>query len=131
MLQTIGTIGATFIVLTAISGLVMSWHRGGVGHVKLTPAIVENADILATRRFEWDDVVDVTDHADSQSSRRAVVLRLRNGHEEIVHFANVYVPHGVALYWMVRHYWRHPEDRMEMVDSISGNSPGFDHHAIK
>ncbi|MCH9731544.1 MAG: hypothetical protein K0U84_18035, partial [Actinomycetia bacterium] len=78
---------------------------------------IENADILATRMFEWDDVVDVADHAESRKAQRAVVLRLRDGHEEIISFANIYVPRGVALYWLVRHYWRHPEDRMELADS--------------
>ncbi len=117
MLQTIGAGASAFVVLTAVSGLVVAWRRGGVGHVTLTPAMIENADILATRTFEWDDVVDVADHAESQKSRRAVVLRLRDGHEEIIGFANIYVPCGVTLYWLVRHYWRHPEDRMELVDS--------------
>lgn len=117
MLQTIGAGAAAFVVLTAVSGLAVAWRRGGVGHVKLTPAMIEIADILATRMFEWDDVVKVTDHAESQRSRRAVVLRFRDGSEEIISFANIYVPRGVALYWLVRHYWRHPEDRMELVDS--------------
>lgn len=117
MLQTIGAGGAAFVVLTAVSGLVGAWRRGGVGHVKLTPATIETADILATRTFEWDDVLDVVDHAESQKSPRAVALRLRDGREEIISFANIYVPRGVALYWLVRHYWLHPEDRMELVDS--------------
>ncbi|MCG7607958.1 MULTISPECIES: hypothetical protein [Mycobacterium] len=117
MLQTVGAGAAAVVVLTGVSGLVVAWRRGGVGHVKLTPAMIENADILATRMFEWDDVMDVTDHAESRKSRRAVVLRLRDGNEEIISFANIYVPRGAALYWLVRHYWRHPEDRMELVDS--------------
>ncbi len=117
MLQTIGAGASAFVAVTSVSGLVVAWRRRGVGHVKLTPAMIENADILATKTFEWADVVDVADHAESQKSRRAVVLRLRDGHEEIIGFANIYVPRGVALYWLVRHYWRHPEDRMELVDS--------------
>ena len=27
-----------------------------------------------------------------------------------------YAPNGAALYWMVRHYWKHPEDRAELTD---------------
>ncbi|WP_155948731.1 hypothetical protein [Mycobacterium sp. URHB0044] len=26
-----------------------------------------------------------------------------------------YVPNGVALYWTVRYYWRHPDDRAELM----------------
>lgn len=100
-----------------ISGLATAWRRGGVGHLKLTPAMIEVADILATRMYEWDDVVDVADHAETGRARRPVVLRLRNGGEEIISSADVYLPRGVALYWLVRHYWRHPEDRLELADS--------------
>lgn len=103
--------------LLCISALVTAWRRGGVGHVKLTPAMIENADILTTRMHEWDDVVDVADHAESRKARRAVVLRLRDGREEVISLADVYSPRGVALYWLVRHYWRHPEDRPELTDS--------------
>lgn len=116
MLQTILPVAAGFAVFTGISGLISAWRRGGIGHVKLTPAMIENADILTTRVFEWDDVVDVADHAESRKARRAVVLRLRDGREEIISIADIYVPRGVALYWLVRHYWKHPEDRMELVD---------------
>ncbi|MGB0969632.1 MAG: hypothetical protein ACPGVG_01525 [Mycobacterium sp.] len=117
MLQTIFAGGAAVVVFIGVNALIVTSRRGGVGHVKLTPAMIENADILATRMFEWDDVMDVADHAESRKAQRAVVLRLRDGHEEIISLANIYVPRGVALYWLVRHYWRHPEDRMELADS--------------
>jgi hypothetical protein len=26
------------------------------------------------------------------------------------------VPNGAALYWMIRHYWLHPENRIELTD---------------
>jgi hypothetical protein len=117
MSQSVLPVAAAFVAFTGISGLITAWRRGGVGHVKLTPAMIENADILKTRLFEWEDVVDVADHAESKKARRAVVLRLRDGHEEIISVADIYLPRGVALYWLVRHYWRHPEDRTELVDA--------------
>lgn len=107
---------AAVAALIGISGLITAWRRGGVGHVKLTPTMIENADILAIRTYEWNNVVDVADHAESRKARRAVVLRLRDGREEIISVADIYLPRGVGLYWLVRHYWRHPEDRMELVD---------------
>lgn len=117
ILQAILPVAAGFAVCMGITGLIAAWRRGGVGHVKLTPAMIENADILTTRVFEWDDVVDVADHAESRKARRAVVLRMRDGREEIISVADIYVPRGVALYWLVRHYWKHPDDRMELVDT--------------
>lgn len=109
-------VAAGFAVLTNITGLITVWRRGGIGHIKLTPGVIENADVLETRVFDWDDVVNVADHAESKKARRAVVLRLRNGHEEIITIADIYLPRGAALYWLVRHYWRHPEHRTELVD---------------
>lgn len=122
-------VAAGLAAVTAIWGLVTAWRRGGVGHVKLTPAMVESADILATRLFEWDDIVDVSDHAESRKARRAVVLRLGGGKEEVISMADIYLPRGAALYWLVRHYWRHPEDRAELVDERAGkrlSSGAFD-----
>lgn len=117
MMRTFGAFAAGVVTFIGAAGLVTAWRRGGVGHVKLTPAMVENADIFSTRVFEWEDVVDVVDHAETRRAHRAVVLRLRDGREEIISVADIYLPRGVALYWLVRHYWRHPEDRMELVDS--------------
>ncbi|WP_231750764.1 hypothetical protein [Mycobacterium sp. NAZ190054] len=101
---------------TVVGGLITAWRRGGMGHLKLTPAMIENADAISEKVFEWDDVVDVAAHAESRRATRAVVLRLRDGSEEVIAMADYYVPGGAGLYWLVRHYWKHPEDRDELVD---------------
>lgn len=104
----------------AFSGLASIARRGGVGHLKFTPAMVEYGDALRTRVFEWGDIVDVKDHSELKEGRRTsrpVVLHLRDGSEQIIGGLDIYVPGGVALYWLVRHYWKHPEDRPELVDS--------------
>jgi hypothetical protein len=44
------------------------------------------------------------------------VLSLQDGTEEIIEGADLYVPRGAALYWMVRHYWRHSDGRAELTD---------------
>jgi hypothetical protein len=106
--------------VVGISGLVTVVRRGGVGYLKFTPAMVEIADALKTRTVEWDDIVDVKDHSESKDGKktgRSVVLCLRDGSEKVIGGLNLYVPTGVPLYWMTRHSWRHPEDRMELVDS--------------
>lgn len=107
--------------LTALFSVIalVAWvRRGGVGYLKFTPATVEIADVVKTRVLEWDDIVDVKDHSDTKDGKKAgrsVVLCLRDGTEEVIGGLNLYVPTGVPLYWMVRHYWKHPEDRMELV----------------
>jgi hypothetical protein len=104
-------------VVLAVIGLLAGVRRGGVGHLRFTPAMVEIADVLKTRVLEWDDIIDVKDHSETKKAGRSVVLCLRDGSEKVIGGLNLYVPTGVPLYWMVRHYWKHPEDRMELVDT--------------
>jgi len=104
----------------AIGALILGVRREGVGYLRFTPSAIEIADVLKTREVEWDDIVDVRDHSDTKDGNktgRSVVLCLRNGGEAVIGALNMYVPTGVPLYWMVRHYWRHPEDRAELRDS--------------
>ena len=107
------------LCLISVIGLISGVRRKGVGYLKFTPAMIEIADVLRTRLLEWDDVVDVRDHASNTKANRAgpsVVLCLRDGSEQVIGGLNLYVPGGAALYWLVRHYWKHPEDRGELVD---------------
>lgn len=113
---------ALFLVVAvwSVIGLISWVRRGGVGYIRLSPAMVEIADVIKTRAVEWDDIVDIKDHSETKDGKKAgrsVVLCLRDGSEKVIGGLNLYVPRGVAVYWLVRHYWLHPEDRMELVDS--------------
>ena len=104
-------------VVAAVVGLVSVLRRGGIGYLKLTPEGIDIANIISTKYVDWDDVVDVKDDTDTKRrTRKAIVLCFQDGSEEIVDGADFYVPQGIALYWMVRHYWRHPDDRSELTD---------------
>jgi hypothetical protein len=104
-------------VVAAVVGLVSVLRRGGIGYLKLTPEGIDIANIISTKYVDWDDVVDVKDNTDTKRrTRKAIVFCLQDGSEEIVDGADFYVPRGVGLYWMVRHYWRHPDDRAELTD---------------
>jgi hypothetical protein len=118
--QAVAVIGMALAICTALTGLLTAWRRGGVGYVKLTPTGVEVADIKSTEFVAWDDIDDVDDHSDvNKKTRKAVVLRRRDGSEKVIDGCDFYVPNGVGLYWMVRHYWRHPSDRSELTDDRS------------
>ncbi|MBB5164121.1 hypothetical protein [Mycobacterium sp. AZCC_0083] len=104
-------------VMAAVIGLVAVVRRGGIGYLKLTPQGIDIANMISTKYVDWNDVVDVKDTTDTKRrTRKAIVFCLEDGSEEIVDGADFYVPNGVALYWMVRHYWRHPGDRSELTD---------------
>ena len=107
---------AGFGALVGLVGLTTVWRRGGVGYVDFTTDGVDIANVAFTESVDWNDIADVRDSADSKKSRRAVVLVLRDGSEKLIDGADIYVPRGSALYWMVRHYWLRPEDRSELTD---------------
>ena len=113
------------LIVTAAVGLISAgsaafaaWRRGGIGYVKVTPRGVDVADMVTTQSCTWDEIDSVADHSDvTKRTRRAVVLSPIRGKEIVIEGADFYIPHGAPLYWMIRHYWRHPEDRMELVDT--------------
>jgi hypothetical protein len=116
-----GRVGALLLAVPATSSaigcLMGAWRRGGIGYVKLTPAGIEIADIRRYESVSWTDLVAVDDHSESKRrTLKPIVLRLRDGTEKTIDGAYLYVPNGAGLYWMVRHYWRHPEDRVELID---------------
>lgn len=103
-------------VVISVRGLFSAYKRGGVGYVRLTPAGLDIANIFSNDIIEWDDVVAITDHSEEKKTRKAIVLGLKDGSEKILDGTDFYVPRGVGLYWMVRHYWLYPDDRTELVD---------------
>lgn len=107
---------AGFGGLFGLVGLYTVWQRGGVGYVELAPNGIEIANAVQTDFVVWDEIVEVADSTEEKRTRRAVVLRLREGDEKVIDGADFYVPGGATLYWMIRHYWSHPEDRSELVD---------------
>ncbi|BBZ62566.1 hypothetical protein [Mycolicibacterium monacense] len=105
------------VVILVVGRLAVGWRRrNGWGYVRLTLAGVENTDVIRTKFYAWGDIDDVLDAPEKKRTRKAVVLALKDGSEVIIEGADLYVPRGVGLYWMVRHYWRHPEDRAELTD---------------
>ena len=115
--QAAAVTGMSLATVTAISGLITAWRRGGIGYVKLSSAGIDIANILRTESVTWNDVIGVDDHSKvNKKTRKAIVLELQDGTEKTIDGADFYVPNGVGLYWMVRHYWRHSGDRAELAD---------------
>jgi hypothetical protein len=115
-MKTFSPLVAGFGALAGVAGLLTGWRRGGVGYVGLSPDGVDIANIVYTESVDWDDIAQVTDTAQGKKTRKAVVLQLQDGSEKVIDGADLYVPGGATLYWMVRHYWLHAEDRTELGD---------------
>jgi hypothetical protein len=84
--------------------------------LRLTPDGIENANIFQTRQGSWDDVTDVSDETANKNARQPISILMKDAKPILIQNASGYAPSGAALYWMVRHYWKHPEDRGELTD---------------
>lgn len=102
-------------VLVAAVGLLATWRRGGLGYVKLLPVGIAIASIATTKVIAWEAITDITDRG-APKARNPIVLCRSDAGPESLTGADLYVPHGNALYWMIRHYWRLPENRSELTD---------------
>ncbi|WP_235624029.1 hypothetical protein [Mycolicibacterium goodii] len=104
------------LVFFAAVGLIAIVRRRGTGHLLLTPDGFELVDVLFTQRGSWQDVEDVSDVAADKQVRHPIVLVMKDGKPIVVKNADGYAPNGAALYWLIRYYWRHPENRAELAD---------------
>ncbi|WP_156616969.1 hypothetical protein [Mycobacterium sp. 852014-52144_SCH5372336] len=104
----------TLLVLS-LTGLVAMLRGRGVARLRIGPDVIEHADILRTRTARWADIVDIADVADKRT-RNPIIFVLNDGKPIVVPNADRYEPGFGTLYWMVRHYWKHPEDRLELTD---------------
>jgi len=104
------------LLIIAVGGLIALIVRGGLGHLRLSPDGVEYSDIMHTRMGTWNGVTAVTDTAPNKTARHPISFVVKDEKPIVVKNASGYAPSGAALYWMVRHYWKHPENRAELTN---------------
>ena len=101
------------LLILSVSGLVVLLWRRGAAYLRIGPDGVEHADIFRTRIARWADIVDIADKADK---RNPIVFKLKDTKPILVPNADRYEPNFGPVYWMVRHYWKYPENRSELTD---------------
>jgi len=104
-----------FAVIGGISMVGALFARGGLGHVRLTPTGFEIAELRKSSGGSWANVQDVSDETTGRTTQ-PIELVMKDGSTHVINGAATYTPQGIALYWMVRHYWLHPEGRAELAD---------------
>ncbi|WKG04373.1 hypothetical protein [Mycolicibacterium sp. HK-90] len=109
------TMMAMILIFTVIGGA-FYLVKGRTPVVRLGPDGVSHANGSGSHTESWDDIVDVTDVSSNRNSRHPICLVREDDRPIVIENAGTYAPSGAALYWMVRHYWLHPENRMELTD---------------
>jgi len=103
------------LLVLSITGLVALLRSREPGYLRVGLDGVEHADMFRTRTVPWENVVDVVDKADKRA-RNPVVLVMKDAEQVVIPNADRFGSSGPALFWMVRHYWKHPEARDELQD---------------
>jgi hypothetical protein len=89
---------------------------GPLGSLRLSPAGVEYKQGWSTVRLAWQDIAEIIDEYPSKRKMPCpITFRLQAGG------LKVFVPGAFArdpaqIYWMIQHYWRHPDRRTELSD---------------
>lgn len=76
----------------------------------------ELANLVLTQQGTWDEVVDITDEYPGKQGRYLTVFVMNEGKPKVLTNTGGVAPSGAALYWMIRHYWKNPENRAELTD---------------
>jgi hypothetical protein len=109
-------IGMAIVGIIALTGLMRAVFLGGLGSVRLTPDGFAVATMFSTEEGRWSDVVELTDETADRRAYLPIVIVMKDGSSRVIKPANSYTSYGRGLYWMVRHYWLHPEHRDELTD---------------
>ncbi|MFV8166822.1 hypothetical protein ACNQVK_32730 [Mycobacterium sp. 134] len=108
----------TMVILLIITVIALVWYlvKGRTPLLRLGPHSVTYVDGTSSRTESWDGITDITDVPPNRNSRHPICLVRKYDRAIVIENASFYAPSGAALYWMVRHYWLHPENRMELTD---------------
>ncbi len=82
----------------------------------------EGVDLLdATGRFtlSWNDITNITGEAPSVKGFHSIAFEHGNGASSVIATSSAYAPDEVVLYWLIRHYWLHPEARAELTNGAA------------
>lgn len=114
------SVGVLFAVIAAI-GLVRGYPKRAMGQVRLTPKGFRVFESGKEFGGAWADVEDVSSYPPPKRkhkmrTHKPVVLTMTDGDVHVISGANAYTPGGAALYWMIRYYWRNPDERRELTD---------------
>ncbi|GAA1480978.1 hypothetical protein GCM10009624_14180 [Gordonia sinesedis] len=92
-------------------------RRNGEPRVEMSPHGVVLVDSWSCSDFPWGEMVRIDDRTRSGTSQNGhPIVIATSDRTHVFNDALSYTPGGAALYWMLRHYWLHPDHRDELTD---------------
>lgn len=102
------------------SGIMVRMHsRREPPRLCLSAAGVDLRDAAGQFSLSWNDISNITGKALSTKGFRPIVFEHGNGAPSVIGGASGYAPDGALLFWLIRHYWLHPEARGELTNGAA------------
>jgi hypothetical protein len=94
--------------------------RHAAPELRLSADGVDYNDRYAPFTLAWHEISDITGFAPKGKTYRPVVFEVHGGRPPaVINNASAWAPDGAALYWLIRHYWRHSADRSELSNGVA------------
>lgn len=91
-----------------------------VGRLTLSPERISLVDYWGrTHSVSWADIADIGDQALKGKTFQPIVIVCKGGAPLVINSAPAYGDNGAPLYWMLRHYWQTPADRLELMSGVA------------
>lgn len=101
-------------------GFMVRTRRRPAPILRLSADGVEFSDTYTTFTLAWDEIRDITGCAPKGKTYRPVVFEVHaDAPPAVINNASAWAPDGAALFWLIRHYWLHREDRAELSNGVA------------
>lgn len=117
--RSIGWLAIVLVAAVVGLGLVIRASRRERPALRLCADGVVFHDAVVRFTVSWDEIRDITGVVPQGKGQRPIAFERRDGAPAIIANAALYAPGGVALFWMIRHYWHHPRERAELTNGVA------------
>lgn len=118
-MRSFGWLGLALAAAVVGLGLVARASRREPPRLCLSAAGVDLRDAAGQFTLAWNDITNITGETPSAKGFRPIVFEHGNQTPSVIGGASGYAPDGAVLFWLIRHYWRHPEARGELTNGVA------------
>jgi hypothetical protein len=125
--RSFGWLGIALLAGVLGLGLVFRAGRRELPALRLSAGGVDFHDAISRFTLAWGQISDITGVLPASADKnkrsgngfRPIVFEHRDGEPAVIPNAALYAPGGRVLFWMIRHYWRHPQERAELANGVA------------